>query len=254
VNLDVVAHFHREMIHIAGGTDGGPGREEPAIVGYWVTDGIDACRIGFLPWHMNHHAACYDGILGQITDTFSASHHNHAVREKWHRNMGFCHAAVISPRNGDTMVVEVAGGGVALLGEVPAGMAAAEAVKNFCLGGPLPPQGIHSSYFHHWQPMNVSPLLCDGVFVELTAVGDTDNSVNCDATWSRVMMKKKECEAAVVKTLDATDSEPIAHTKNATKLKPVNKSIEEAKKDDEDIKSKKAASKKMAAEKRKATC
>jgi len=88
----------------------------------------------------------------------------------------------------------------------------------------------------------------------LTAVGDTDNSVNCDATWSRVMMKKKECEAAVVKTLDATDSEPIAHTKNATKLKPVNKSIEEAKKDDEDIKSKKAASKKMAAEKRKATC
>ena len=30
--LDVVVCFCREMIHVAGGTDGGPGREEPAIV------------------------------------------------------------------------------------------------------------------------------------------------------------------------------------------------------------------------------
>jgi len=103
---------------------------------YWVTDGIDACHIGFLPWRMNHHAARYDSVLGQITDTFSAGHHNHAVREKWHRNMGFCHAAVISPLNGDAMVVEIAGGGVAALGEVPAGMAAAEAANKFHLGGP----------------------------------------------------------------------------------------------------------------------
>ena len=50
--------------------------------------------------------------------------------------MGFCHAAVISPLNGDAMVVEIAGGGVAALGEVPAGMAAAEAAKKFHLGGP----------------------------------------------------------------------------------------------------------------------
>ena len=36
-------------------------------------------------------------------------------------------------------------------------------------------------------------LICvtDGVFVELTAVGDTDNGVNCDAPWSKVMTKKK---------------------------------------------------------------
>jgi hypothetical protein len=59
-------------IHVACGTDGGPGREEPAIVVYWVTNGIDACCIGFLPWHMNHNAARYDGVLGQITETFSA--------------------------------------------------------------------------------------------------------------------------------------------------------------------------------------
>ena len=175
---------------------------------------------------MNHHDARYDGVVGQITDTFSAGHHNLTVREKWHRNMGFCRVAVISFLNGDAMVVEVAGGGVAALGEVPIGMAAAEAAKKICLGGPLP-RGIHSSYFRHWRPMNVSPLLRDGVFVELTAVGDTDNGVNCDATWSRVM----KCEAAVLTILDATDSdsEPIAATiachcmwktkKNVTTLK-----------------------------------
>jgi len=183
-------------------TDGGPGREEPIIVVYWVTNGINACHIGFLPRHMNHHAARYDGVLGQITDTFSAGHRNHIVCEKWHRNMEFCHAAVISPLNGDAMVVEVTGG-VAVLGEVPAGMAAAEAAKKFCLGGPLP-CGIHSLYFRHWRPMNVSPFLRNGVFVELITVSDTDNGVNCDATWSR--------EAAVLAILDASYSEPIAAT------------------------------------------
>jgi hypothetical protein len=174
--------------------------------------------------------------------------------------MGFCHAAVISPLNSDAMVVEVAGGGVAALGEVPVGMTAAEAAKTFRLGGPLP-RGIHSSYFRHWRPMNVSPLLRDGVFVELTAVGDIDNGVNCDATWSRAMTKKKECEAALLAILDVPDSDPIAATitchrvwktkKNATKLKSVNKSIKDAKKEDEEIKGKKAASKEKMAEKRK---
>ncbi len=112
-----MVRFWLEMIHVAGGTDGGPGREEPAVVMYWVTDGIDACCIGFLSWHMNHHAARYDGVLGQLTATFSGTHPNYAVRKKWHRNMGFCHAAIISPLNGDAPVVEVAGGGVAALGE-----------------------------------------------------------------------------------------------------------------------------------------
>ncbi len=87
VQLGVVVCFRREMILVGGGTNGGPGREEPTIIVYWATDGIDACRIRFLPWHMNHHASCYDGVLGQITDTFSAGHHNHAIHEKWHRNM-----------------------------------------------------------------------------------------------------------------------------------------------------------------------
>jgi hypothetical protein len=121
------------MIHVAGGADGGLGREKPAIVVYWVTSGIDAYHIGFLPWHMNHHAVQCDDILDQITGAFSGSQLNYAIREEWHRNMGFLRAKVISPLNGDALVVEVAGGGVAALGEVPARVAAAEAMKKCCL-------------------------------------------------------------------------------------------------------------------------
>ena len=69
-----------------------------------------------------------------------------------------------------SMVVEVAGGGVAALGEVPAGVEAAELAKKFRLGGPLP-RGIHSSYFRHWKLMNVLPYLRGGVFVKLTVFG-----------------------------------------------------------------------------------
>ena len=110
--------------------------------------------------------------------------------------------------------------------------------------------------------MNVSPYLRDGVFVELTAVGDSDNGVNADANWKRVITKKKECEAAVLAILEAPDSLPISlltthlvwKTKqNAVKMKSINKSIEDAKKDKEVIKAKKVAIKKKAAEKRKIT-
>ena len=85
----------------------------------------------------------------------------------------------------------------------------------------------------------------------------------CEMIWSRIMTKKKECEAAVLAILDEPDSELIAVTlachrmwktkKNVTKLKSVNKLINDAQKEDEEIEVKKAASKKKAAEKRKAT-
>jgi hypothetical protein len=45
----------------------------------------------------------------------------------------------------------------------------------------------------------------------------------------------------------------VEEKKNATKLKSVNKSIEDAKKEDKEIEAKKVASKKKVAEKRKAT-
>jgi hypothetical protein len=91
----------------------------------------------------------------------------------------------------------------------------------------------------------------DDVFVELTAVSDSDNGVNADANWKRVITKKRECEAAVLAILKAPDSLLILLTtthrvvwktkKNATKLKSINKSIEDAKKDEEVIEVKKVA-------------
>jgi hypothetical protein len=33
------------------------GKEETAIAAIWVTDGIDRCRVGFVPRHMARHAA-----------------------------------------------------------------------------------------------------------------------------------------------------------------------------------------------------
>jgi hypothetical protein len=93
--------------------------------------------------------------------------------------------------------------------------------------------------------------LHDGVFVELTAVGDTDNGVNADANWKRVIAKKRECEAAVLAILEAPDSLAISELtthrvwktkKNGAKVKSINKSIKEA-----------VAMKKKAATKRKAT-
>ncbi len=167
---------------------------------YWVTDGVDACCIGFLPWHMIHHAAQYDGVLGQITATFSGTHPNYAIRQKWHRNMGFCRAAIISPLNGDAPVVEVAGGSVAALSEgVPAGVDIAwspdgvniaESMKKFCLGGSLP-IGLKLSYFRHWRPMAESPHLHDGILFEVTVVGDTNSGVSRDTIWGRGDGKEK---------------------------------------------------------------
>ena len=50
---DVVVHLRKVQIMVEG-------REERAIDCVWVTDGIDCCRINFLPCHMAKHIMCYD--------------------------------------------------------------------------------------------------------------------------------------------------------------------------------------------------
>ena len=126
VKLAIAVCFFLEMIHGtgAGGTNGGPGREEQET-GHRCAlgDQQDQCLSHWLP-PLAHEPPCCLLQWCLWSDN------------QRQRNMGFCPAAVISPLNGDTMVVEVAGGGVAAVGEMPAGMAPAEAVKKFCLGGP----------------------------------------------------------------------------------------------------------------------
>jgi hypothetical protein len=57
---DVVVRLRKVQLMVEG-------REEKAIAAIWVTDGMDRCRVGFLPRHMVKHAAHYDGSLAQVT-------------------------------------------------------------------------------------------------------------------------------------------------------------------------------------------
>ena len=43
------------------------GKEKKAIAVVWVSDGIDCCRVSFLPCHMVKRAALYNGALAQVT-------------------------------------------------------------------------------------------------------------------------------------------------------------------------------------------
>lgn len=71
------------------------GREETAVAAYWVTDGVDLCRVGFLPRQYIKDADKYDGKLAQITEFLSESESSYCRRLS-HRNRGMCHAAIIT--------------------------------------------------------------------------------------------------------------------------------------------------------------
>jgi hypothetical protein len=88
---DVVVCFHR--VH-------GPGQEVTAVVVYWVTNGIEGCRMGCLPHHTTKYAAHYDGVLAQVTEISSpVEKGDKEVCENYHRNKGFCRAIIISALN-----------------------------------------------------------------------------------------------------------------------------------------------------------
>ena len=74
------------------------GKEETAIAAVLVNDGIDRCRVGFLPRHMVKHAARYDGALAQVTRVFSGDWEKFdtAERRAFHKNHGCCLAAIIA--------------------------------------------------------------------------------------------------------------------------------------------------------------
>jgi hypothetical protein len=71
------------------------GQEERAVAAYWVTDGIDRCRVGFLPRHCVAKAAEYDGHLAQVVDLRSRSD-NPSERSRSHRNGGLVCVALIT--------------------------------------------------------------------------------------------------------------------------------------------------------------
>ena len=57
-------------------------------------DGIDRCRVGFLPRHLLKHQAAYNGKLAQIVE-FVAESNSPADRAKSHRCYGLCRAVLV---------------------------------------------------------------------------------------------------------------------------------------------------------------
>ena len=99
---DVVVRLRKVQVEVDG-------KEETAIAAIWVTDGIDRCRVGYLPRHMVAHEKLYDGALAQVTKVMSgdAAFFNSVERRLFHKNRGCCMAAIISSiaikesKNGD---------------------------------------------------------------------------------------------------------------------------------------------------------
>jgi hypothetical protein len=77
-------------------------REESAIAAYLVSDGIDQCRVGFLPRHFVPHSRSFDGVLAQVTEVYTVTSDSAIKRRKCLHNMGCCLATIISemPRPG----------------------------------------------------------------------------------------------------------------------------------------------------------
>ena len=95
---DVVVRLRKIQLMVEG-------KEETAIAAIWVTDGIDRCRVGFVPRHMVRHAARYDGALAQVTRVFSSDPEvcDTAERRVFFKNKGYCRAVIISTLPGSAM-------------------------------------------------------------------------------------------------------------------------------------------------------
>jgi hypothetical protein len=88
---DVVVHLHKVQILVEG-------KEETANAAIWINDGIDCCRIGFLPCHMVKHVAQYNGVVAQVTRIFSGNSEacDSAEHCQFHKNHGCCLTAIIA--------------------------------------------------------------------------------------------------------------------------------------------------------------
>jgi hypothetical protein len=95
---DVVVRFRKIQVIVDG-------KEQSAIAAYHVSDGIDRCRVGFLPHHLVKHWKKYDGVLAQIIEVYSKESESPTSKRKFHRNKGCCVAAIISCLNEDTVNV-----------------------------------------------------------------------------------------------------------------------------------------------------
>jgi hypothetical protein len=77
------------------------GNEESALAVYWISDGIDRCRVGFLPRHLVKQWQQYDGRIPQVVELYQGSD-SPTKKRKNVRNCGCCVAVLIDNRNNDS--------------------------------------------------------------------------------------------------------------------------------------------------------
>lgn len=87
LKIDSVVRFRAEQVYIND-------KEETALSVYWVTDGVDRCKVGFLPRHLVKHKQDYDGKIAQIVEFLETSE-SPSDRAKSKRNMGVAVAALL---------------------------------------------------------------------------------------------------------------------------------------------------------------
>ena len=94
---DAVVRIQKEQILVEDFKAGkGKMKEETALTVNWVSDGIDRCRVGFLPKAYVPHAKLWDGVLCQVVFVGSADDPSSVVRCKCHHYCGYARVAVIS--------------------------------------------------------------------------------------------------------------------------------------------------------------
>jgi hypothetical protein len=87
LDLDVVLRFRSVQISVEG-------KEQTALAVYWVSDGIDRCRVGFLRRHLIKRKAYYDGKLAQVVELVGDSGNTEEREKHWHF-VGMCRASLI---------------------------------------------------------------------------------------------------------------------------------------------------------------
>ena len=72
-------------------------KEETAIAAFWVSDGVDRCRVGYLPKFHIKHWKLLEGALAQIIEEYHQESNSPTKRQKCCSNSGCAVAALISP-------------------------------------------------------------------------------------------------------------------------------------------------------------
>ncbi len=74
------------------------GNDEDVLDVFVVKNGIQGCKVGYLPKHLAAWADRYDGLCDCIVEIYSgdrATCDNVAKRQKFHRNIGCCLAVIL---------------------------------------------------------------------------------------------------------------------------------------------------------------